>query len=247
MVRKRDAHLGNWLIDEAGRITAIDLDSPKCLPAGHDLAQLIEDGALIPVSNSGFAERYNLFRDYLSFAGIDDSEFPLEAHARELRALDADGALTWRFEPGRWLVAPIAALVSEVLWVKQRPDALGTRFVVLAAGMNDLIRPALYGARHRIVALRPRPGAVTSACVVGPVCESGDTFDGAALLPPLETGDLVAILDAGAYGSVMSSNYNGRGRLAELVVEGGRLHLARAAEAPSDLIARQCDEPLGEV
>ena len=174
------------------------------------------------------------------------SEFPLEQHARTIRALTLQSPLRWHFEPGRWLTAPIGALIAEVLWVKQRPGERSTRFVVLAAGMNDLIRPALYAARHRIVPVRPRPGVLSPATVVGPVCESGDTFDDAALLPPLEPGDLVAILDAGAYGAAMSSNYNGRGRLAEVVVQDRELRLARRAETPSDLVARQADGLLPE-
>ena len=121
--------------------------------------------------------------------------------------------------------------MAEVLWEKRRAeDGTTHRFVVLAAGMNDLIRPALYGARHRAVPVRPRAGTPTQAAVVGPVCESGDTFSESELLPPLERGDLVALLDAGAYGAVMSSQYNGRGRLAELAVAGGKLKLARRAE-----------------
>ena len=171
--------------------------------------------------------------------------FPLEAHAARLaRAVEGCG-LEWRFEPGRWLVAPVGVLVAEVLWIKLRREAGGERrFVVLAAGMTDLLRPALYGARHRIVPVRPRPGAPAPATVVGPVCESGDTFATDMPLPPLEPGDLVALLDTGAYGSAMSSAYNGRGRLAELVVTGGRVRRARAAETPADLLARQADDPL---
>jgi diaminopimelate decarboxylase len=107
---------------------------------------------------------------------------------------------------------------------------------VLAAGMNDLLRPALYGARHRIVALESTgaaaSGARTRADVVGPVCESSDCFATGVPLPPLETGALVAILDAGAYGAAMSSNYNGRGRLAELVHVRGEVHIARPPEPP---------------
>ena len=128
-----------------------------------------------------------------------------------------------------------------MLWVKRRR---GRRFVVLAAGMNDLLRPALYQARHRIVPVRPRGGALEPAIVVGPVCESADVFDQEVALPPLETGDLVAVLDAGAYGAAMSSNYNGRGRLAELVVHRGRLIRARAGETSADLIERRRADPL---
>ncbi|MCC6349638.1 MAG: diaminopimelate decarboxylase [Candidatus Eisenbacteria bacterium] len=171
--------------------------------------------------------------------------FPLERHLGDLARALAGGGLEWRFEPGRWLVAPVGVLVAEVSWVKLRRGSAGEqRFVVLSAGMNDLLRPALYGARHRIVPVRPRPGAGSPAIVVGPVCESGDTFSADATLPPLERGDLVALLDAGAYGSAMSSNYNGRGRLAEIAVTGGRARLVRAAESPAELLARQTDLPL---
>ncbi|MCE9627647.1 MAG: diaminopimelate decarboxylase, partial [Candidatus Eisenbacteria bacterium] len=137
----------------------------------------------------------------------------------------------WCFEPGRWLVANAGVLVSEVLWDKRRRDAQGeSRFVVLAAGMNDLLRPALYGARHRLHVLAPRAGAHTPADVVGPVCESADRFLAQEALPPLESGDVVALLDTGAYGSVMSSNYNGRSRLAEVVQVNGELAVVRGPE-----------------
>ena len=171
--------------------------------------------------------------------GIDytggSAEFPLERWADRLAARARGTPFAWALEPGRWLVAPVGALVAEVLAVKRRDQQ---RFVVLAAGMNDLLRPALYGARHRIVPLRPRPGPPEAATVVGPVCESADVFAEEVPLPPLEPGDPVAILDAGAYGAAMSSNYNGRGRLAELTVRGGRLVRARAGETPAALAAR---------
>jgi diaminopimelate decarboxylase len=182
--------------------------------------------------------------------GIDYEEgrdvFPLERHAELLGEIAEGEPFEWRFEPGRWLVGPVGTLVAEVLWVKTRvEDGVERRFVVLAAGMNDLIRPALYGAHHRIVPVHPREGEPLGATVVGPVCESGDTFASDLSLPPLERGDLVAILDAGAYGAAMSSNYNGRGRLAELVVEGGVLRRARAGEGPEAIHGRQADDDLG--
>lgn len=171
--------------------------------------------------------------------------FDLERHGEELAALAAGRGLEWRIEPGRWLVAPVGVLLAEVLHVKRRRDPDGERrFVVLAAGMNDLLRPALYGAVHRIEPVRPRPGEAGPAVLVGPVCESGDTFSAASMLPPVEPGDVLTVHDAGAYGAVMSSNYNGRGRLAELVVQDGMLRRARRAETPEDLRARDCDDPL---
>lgn len=162
-------------------------------------------------------------------------EFPLERYAQTLASLAPEPQLEWVIEPGRWLVARAGVLLAEVLGIKRRG---GRRFVVLAAGLNDLLRPALYGARHRLVPLVPRAGDIEPATVVGPVCESSDCFDEAAALPPLERGDVVAILDAGAYGAAMSSNYNGRGRLAELVARGGTLTRVRAGETPDDLVAR---------
>jgi diaminopimelate decarboxylase len=171
--------------------------------------------------------------------GVD--EFPLEPFGRRVASRLEGLALDLVLEPGRWLVAPAGVLVSEVLWIKERD---GTRFVVLAAGMNDLLRPALYGARHRIEAVRPRAGKSTPATVVGPVCETADTFARGIPLPPLEPGDLVALLDAGAYGASMASNYNGRGRLAEVVVREGRITLASRPEGPADLLARGADEEL---
>jgi len=184
-----------------------------CARGGHALASVNLGG--------GFAVDY-------TGAGREPD---LAAIAAGIRALPGASGVRWCFEPGRWLVAHAGTLVAEVLWDKRRDDPEGEhRFVVLAAGMNDLLRPALYGARHRIEPLSPRAGAPTPCDVVGPVCESSDRFAQGVALPPLERGDLVAIRDVGAYGAVMSSNYNGRGRLAEVVVEGGRLRLAPAGE-----------------
>jgi len=183
--------------------------------------------------------------------GVDYSgkgaEFPIERHAASLAEILRGLRVDCVMEPGRWLVAPAGVLLSEVLWVKHRDGNGGDRsrrFVVLAVGMNDLLRPALYGARHRIVPVRPREGALSPTTVVGPVCESADVFEPNILLPPLEVGDQVAILDAGAYGAVMSSNYNGRGRLAELVVSDGRITRVRAREDAVIADARAVEDPL---
>ena len=176
--------------------------------------------------------------------GIDygrAAEFPLEAWAARLAERARGRSLDWVLEPGRWIAAPAGVLIAEVLMVKRRG---GRRFVVIAAGMNDLLRPALYQASHRIVPLAPRAGAATSATVVGPVCESADVFADGIELPPLEPGDAVAILDCGAYGAAMASNYNGRGRLAEVVGSAGRLTRARAGETPEDLAERRTADEL---
>jgi diaminopimelate decarboxylase len=133
-------------------------------------------------------------------------------------------------EPGRWLVGPAGMLLASVILQKQSP---GTRFVVLDAAMNDLIRPAMYGAWHGIVPLSAAAAvAPVSPCdIVGPVCESGDTFARARLLPSLGPGEGVAILDAGAYGAVMSSPYNARPRAAEVLVDGASWTIIRRRQA----------------
>jgi diaminopimelate decarboxylase len=129
-------------------------------------------------------------------------------------------------EPGRVLVGPAGVMVARVIDVKQ---GTSRRFVVLDAAMNDLIRPALYDAWHDIVPVRlPAAGAVLEpADVVGPVCETGDTFATGRELPPLAEDDLVAVADAGAYGAVMSSTYNSRPLVPEVLVAGERFAVVR--------------------
>jgi len=137
-------------------------------------------------------------------------------------------------EPGRFLVAQAGALLARVLYVKRNGKKT---FVITDAAMNDLIRPALYQAYHEIVPVRPREGKPRIVDVVGPICESGDFFAHDRKLPPVEPGDLVAILDAGAYGMAQSSNYNTRLRPAEVLVEGAQALLIRRRETMADLFA----------
>jgi len=138
-------------------------------------------------------------------------------------------------EPGRFLVAQAGALLARVLYVKKN----GTKnFVILDAAMNDLIRPALYQAHHEIVPVAPRTGSrAFIADIVGPVCETGDFFARDREMPVVRPGDLVAILDAGAYGQSLASNYNSRPRPAEVLVEGKRARLIRRRETIDDLLA----------
>jgi diaminopimelate decarboxylase len=147
-----------------------------------------------------------------------------------------DGRLL--IEPGRFLVAQAGALVARVLTVKRNGKKT---FVITDAAMNDLIRPALYQAHHEIVPVRPRAGRARKVDVVGPVCESGDFFARDRKLAPVEPGDLVALLDAGAYGMAQSSNYNTRMRPAEVLVEGSKARLIRRRETMADLLAPEID------
>jgi diaminopimelate decarboxylase len=127
------------------------------------------------------------------------------------------------FEPGRLIVGNAGVLVSRVIRVK---DGLATKFVVLDAAMNDLIRPSLYDAYHAVRAVRPRDGEMT-ATIVGPVCETGDTFGEGRVLTPVEAGDLVAFLSAGAYGATMASTYNSRPLVPEVLVSGSDWSVVR--------------------
>jgi diaminopimelate decarboxylase len=141
--------------------------------------------------------------------------------------------LTLLLEPGRFLVAQAGILLARVLYVKKNGSKT---FVITDAGMNDLIRPALYQAYHEILPVTPRPGRKRLVDVVGPVCETGDFFARDRLLPELRSGDLVAILDAGAYGISLSSNYNSRPRPAEVLVTGKSMKLIRRRETMEDLL-----------
>ncbi|MDP9040033.1 MAG: diaminopimelate decarboxylase, partial [Acidobacteriota bacterium] len=137
-------------------------------------------------------------------------------------------------EPGRFLVAQAGGLLARVLVVKRNG---AKTFVIADAGMNDLIRPALYSAHHQIVPVR-KPRSASSARpvdIVGPVCESGDFFARDRPMPPLKSGDLVLLLDAGAYGMSLSSNYNTRPRAAEVLVEDAGSRLVRRRETWQDL------------
>lgn len=147
-----------------------------------------------------------------------------------------DGRLL--IEPGRFLVAQAGALIARVLTVKRNGKKT---FVITDAAMNDLIRPALYQAHHEIVPVRPRSGRARTVDVVGPVCESGDFFARDRKLTPFEPGDLVALLDAGAYGMAQTSNYNTRLRPAEVLVEGSKARLIRRRETMADLLAPEID------
>jgi len=150
-----------------------------------------------------------------------------------LDGLDVEAA----FEPGRLMAANAGVLLSRVIQVNERTD--GRRFLVLDAAMNDLMRPALYDAFHDLKPVRPRAGEMRPYDVVGPVCETGDTFARDRDLPPLEAGDLVVFMSAGAYGAVMSGEYNSRPLAAEVLVDGERQAVIRPRPTYEQMFARE--------
>ena len=136
-------------------------------------------------------------------------------------------------EPGRSIVGPAGVLLTQVIYRKTNN---GKRFLIVDAAMNDLLRPSLYGAYHEIVPVKRSSalGKIELTDIVGPICETGDFFARDRELPVSEQGDLLAILDAGAYGSVLASNYNTRNRPAEVVVDGKKSRLIRKRETLRD-------------
>ncbi len=147
----------------------------------------------------------------------------------ELQGLDVQIAI----EPGRSLVAAAGVLVTEVIY---RKEVEPTPFLIIDAAMNDLMRPALYQAQHRLLPLAETNSERELCNLVGPICESTDTFQKGAHLPHLEAGQCVALLDAGAYGAVMASGYNSRDIIPEVMVRDGKFNIVRQRITQSDLM-----------
>jgi len=212
-------HIGSQIqsvkpfVEAAGKMRAL---VPLLRKDGHDIRRLDMGGGLGVPYGEGRAP--------------DSPQRYGEALVKALRGLDVEVLL----EPGRLLVANAGVLLSRVLLRKQGHRS--RRFVVIDAGMNDLLRPALYGAHHELEPVaRPRPGA-ERVDVVGPVCESADVLAQRRLLPRLEAGDLVVLRTAGAYGMAMASQYNARPRPAEVLVDGRSWRVIRSRESYKDLI-----------
>jgi len=159
----------------------------------------------------------------------------VEDYARIMAGAIGPLGLHLLLEPGRALVGASGLLLTRVVDLKEYPG--GLRFAILDAGMTELMRPALYGAYHRIVPVTPREGALRPFEVVGPICESSDIFGRERMITPLEPGDLIAILDTGAYGSVMGSTYNRRPLPPEVLVTAGRPRVIRRRQTVEDMLA----------
>ncbi|MBS8227839.1 diaminopimelate decarboxylase [Vannielia litorea] len=218
-----DVHIGSQLTDLAPFEAAFEkvVELTHALRAeGHTIERLDLGGGLgIPYerNNSG-------------------PPLPIEYGAMIKRVTEGLGVEV-EIEPGRLISGNAGMLVSSVIYEK---DGDGTDFLILDAAMNDLLRPAMYGAHHDIVpVIEPAPGVEQrSYDVVGPVCESGDTFAKRRSLPPLKAGDLVGFRSAGAYGAVMSSEYNGRPLIPEVLVSGDNFAVIRERPTFDEMIAR---------
>ena len=168
-------------------------------------------------------------------AGTFDPARQVEKYAAALTKGLADEPAHLLLEPGRFIIAQAGALLTRVLYVKKNGSKT---FVITDAAMNDLIRPALYHAHHEIIPVKQPAGKSSLVVdVVGPVCESGDFFARDRPLPSVKPGDLVVLLDAGAYGMSQTSNYNTRPRPAEILIEGKSTKLIRRRETMRDLLA----------
>jgi diaminopimelate decarboxylase len=168
----------------------------------------------------------------ISYDGAQESfEKQIASYARAVVSPLRGLKLHLLLEPGRSIVGPAGVLLTRVLYRKTNNRK---RFLIVDAAMNDLLRPSLYGAYHEIVPVNRTPHETEITDVVGPICETGDFFARDRKLPVVSEGDLLAILDVGAYGSVLGSNYNTRGRAAEVLVDGAKGKLIRRRENVSD-------------
>jgi diaminopimelate decarboxylase len=217
-----DCHIGSQLTDLAPIKEAVS--------RAVDLAQQLQ--------RRGFDIRFLDVGGGLGVRYRDENPPSIEEYVTAVCSAAAGFKGTLIFEPGRSIVAEAGLLLSRVLFLKSSAEK---SFVVVDAAMSDLIRPALYGSYQEIVPVRVRSGAQRVADVVGPVCESGDFLARDRALPPLESGDLIAVLGAGAYGFVMASQYNSRPRPAEVLVDGGRYSVIRRRETYEDLIRGETD------
>jgi diaminopimelate decarboxylase len=210
-------HIGSQLLDPSPLLEA---------------AERVKD-AVEQLERDGIALRHIDLGGGLGIRYRDETPPDIPAVLRALAERFADRPERLMFEPGRSLVGNAGLLLTRVEYLKHGEEQ---DFALVDAGMNDLMRPALYDAWHEIVPVVPRSGPVRRYDVVGPVCESSD-FLGRGRELALESGDLLAVLSAGAYGMAMSSNYNARPRPAEVLVEGAAHRLIRAREPLESLWA----------
>ena len=217
-----DCHIGSQLLDTAPLLEAMD----KLLQL---VDQLSAEGIVLHHLDLGGGVGIRYTDEETIDPALYLDEVFKRLGARKLKVM---------FEFGRALVGNAGVLLTEVQYLKHATSAEGKHFCVIDAAMNDLIRPALYQSHHRIEPVQQSAAATKIYDVVGPVCESGD-FLGKNRALNAQPGDLLAVMSAGAYGMVQSSNYNTRGRAAEVLVDGSTAHLVRRRETPQDLFAHE--------
>jgi diaminopimelate decarboxylase len=220
-----DCHIGSQLLDDAPLLEALD----KVMEL---VDQLAAEG--IALHHLDIGGGIGITYDEEKPVAVGDYLGRLFARVNAWRDRNHGGApIKVLFEPGRSIVGNAGVLLAEVQYLKH---GAGKNFAVVDAAMNDLMRPAMYEAWHGVkpVLQRIQPSKVYD--VVGPVCESGDWLARSRELA-IESGDLLAIMSAGAYGMTMASNYNTRGRAAEVMVDGAQVHLIRKRENPAELFA----------
>jgi diaminopimelate decarboxylase len=215
-------HIGSQITDVGSFQAALErvADLVRALrEQGHDI-RYIDAGGGLGISYEGAQGNF---------------EKQIAAYARAVLAPLRGLKLHLLLEPGRSIVGPAGVLLTRVLYRKTNNHK---RFLIVDAAMNDLLRPSLYGAYHEIVPLCRAPNRESRATeitdVVGPICETGDFFARDRKLPRVSESDLLAILDVGAYGSVLGSNYNTRGRAAEVLVDGAKAEVIRRRESLAD-------------
>jgi diaminopimelate decarboxylase len=213
-------HIGSQILEVEPFLEALD-----------ELMKLAED-----LRGAGIALEYLDLGGGWGIPYADETPLDTERLMQEISARLGGTPYRLIIEPGRALVADAGILLARVLYVKRRSPR---SFIVVDAGMNDLMRPALYGSYHEIVPVELRPGTNFQADVVGPLCETGDFLAQDREMAEVAPGDLVAIMTVGAYGFVLASNYNSRPRPAEVLVSGGRLELIRPRERIEDLMANE--------
>lgn len=203
----------------------------KLSPFLDALARLKE--LILQLRKEGIAIRYLDLGGGLGITYDRESPPHPSEYARSIIDAAREMDCTFIFEPGRVIVGNAGILVTRVLYTKENE---GKKFIIVDAGMNDLVRPSLYGSFHHIQPVIRRKGGEITADVVGPICESGDFLAKGRKLPAFEQGELLAAMSAGAYGFSMSSNYNSRPRVPEILVRDDRWYVIRKRETWEDLI-----------
>ena len=216
-VRGVACHIGSQILEAAPFLRALDeiVEVARTLDAGGVPVEHLDLGG-------GYGIRYE-----------DERPMDIARLSQSIAQKLATARLTLILEPGRAIVGNAGILLTRVLYLKRNAEK---NFVIVDAGMNDLLRPALYGSYHRIAPAERRAGGKFVADVVGPLCETGDFLARDRELPDVRPGDLLAVMTAGAYGFVLASNYNSRLRPAEVLVHGAEFSLIRRRETLDDLL-----------